>query len=220
VEVKEGLGAAPTPSRSATARPKPSRQPPKETRLPPPPPKPQKTSGCPSYVGEQASWGQVKQALTEAAGRTYWPTSAPSIKVPLNMVKAVAWQESGWQSNIIACDGGIGLMQVMPDTAEYVNWRFGKSYDINDYQDNALLGANYLAWLIKYFGDVYFGGDYTLVYDGACASHTAPCLVNAVLAAYNYGFGAVDTAEGIVIPNPRYVENVRALMTRCECLSF
>lgn len=228
--VAQGLGPAPSPSRTPTPsvtptkspRPKPSRKPPVETQLPPPPPPPPPAGECtkPRYEGEQATRAQVKQALTDAAGRTYWPVSAPSIKVPLNMVKAVAWQESGWQSNIIACDGGVGLMQVMPDTRDFVNRRFGQSYDIDDYRDNAALGANYLAWLIKYFGDVYFDGDYTLVYDGECASHTAPCLVNAVLAAYNYGFGAVDTAEGIVIPNPRYVENVRALMTGCECLSF
>jgi hypothetical protein len=43
----------------------------------------------------------------------------------------------------------------------------------------------------------------------------APCLINAVLSAYNYGFGRVDTAEKLVIPNPRYVENVRALLTEC-----
>ncbi|HEX5541162.1 MAG TPA: hypothetical protein VFX60_06315 [Micromonospora sp.] len=59
-----------------------------------------------------------------------------------------------------------------------------------------------------------------MVTDGECASHTAPCLINAVLASYNYGFGAVDTAQGIVIPNARYVENVRALMSQCECLAF
>ena len=140
--------------------------------------------------------------------------------MPVNLVKATAWQESGWQSNIIACDGGVGLMQVMPNTAAFVNRRFEKSYSIDDPADNATLGANYLAWLIKYFGDVYFEGDYTLDGSGACADHTAPCLINAVIASYNFGFGAVDTDDGLVIPNPRYVENVRALMTECECLSF
>ncbi|MEV0732123.1 lytic transglycosylase domain-containing protein [Polymorphospora sp. NPDC050346] len=222
----QGFGAAPTPSASPTpgvtpsARPKPTRKPPVEAKLPPAVPAPA-PSGCkPKYVGTQATRAQAKAALTEAAGRTYWPTSAPGIRVPVNLVKAVAWQESGWQSNIIACDGGIGLMQVMPDTAAYVNMRFEKNYDVDDYRDNATLGANYLAWLIKYFGDVYFGGDYTLTYDGECASHTAPCLVNAVLAAYNFGYGKVDTADGLVIPNPRYVENVRWLTTGCECLAF
>jgi soluble lytic murein transglycosylase-like protein len=228
----QAWGAAPTPSASPSpkkspttrpaSKPKPKRKPPVETELPPPaPPKPP-VAGCtkPKYEGTAATRAQVKEALTAAAGRTYWPTSAPSIKVPVNLVKATAWQESGWQSNIIACDGGVGLMQVMPDTAAFVNQRFGKSYDIKNYTDNATLGANYLAWLVKYFGDVYFEGDYTLDTSGDCASHTALCLVNAVIAAYNFGFGAVDTDAGLVIPNPRYVANVRALMTGCECLSF
>jgi soluble lytic murein transglycosylase-like protein len=212
--------ASPTPKRSPTTRPpaKPKRKPPVETQLPPPaPPKPP-VAGCtkPKYEGTAATRAQVKEALAAAAGRTYWPTSAPSIKVPVNLVKATAWQESGWQSNIIACDGGIGLMQVMPDTAAFVNQRFDKSYDVRQYADNATLGANYLAWLIKYFGDVYFEGDYTLP---ACGV-TELCLLNAVIASYNFGFGAVDTANGLVIPNPRYVQNVRALMTGCECLAF
>jgi hypothetical protein len=87
------------------------------------------------------------------------------------------------------------------------------------HRQRRLLGANYLAWLIKYFGDVYFEGDYTLD-PAACADETSPCLLNAIIASYNYGFGAVDTDKGIVIPNPQYVRNVRALMTECECLSF
>ncbi|MEV1287544.1 transglycosylase SLT domain-containing protein [Micromonospora sp. NPDC049679] len=216
--------ASPTPRPSRTtkapAKPAPRRKPPTEVKLPPPVPKPAASNCTPKRVGTQVSRAEAKKALTDAAGRTYWPTSAPSIRVPLNLVKATAWQESGWQSNIIACDTGVGLMQVMPDTAEWMNGRFGQSYDINDYRDNATLGANVLAWLIKYFGDVYFDGDYTL--DAAdCADHRSPCLLNAIIASYNYGYGAVDTEkDGIVIPNPRYVENVRALMTECECLAF
>lgn len=202
----------PKPKRSANA---PIRQ-----ALPPPVPRPSPTTCKPTYVGTQASRAEAKAALTAAAERTYWPTSAPSIRVPLNLVKATAWQESGWQSNIVACDGGIGLMQVMKPTAEFVNNRFGQSNDINDYRDNATLGANYLAWLIKYFGDVYFEGDYELVTDGDCASSTDLCLLNAVVASYNFGFGTVDTADGLVIPNPQYVRNVRALMTECVCLDF
>jgi hypothetical protein len=218
------LGKAPkptaSPSKSPTRRPKPrpTRKPTTE-KLPPAPPKPA-PSGCqPTYKGTKQSRENVKVALTEAAGRTYWHVSAPDIRVPLDLVKATAWQESGWQSNIVACDGGIGLMQVMPDTAAFVNQRFERSYDVNAYRDNATLGANYLAWLVKYFGDVYFDGDYTL--DAAdCADHRDACLLNAVIAAYNVGPGAVDTADGIVIPNARYVENVRALMTECVCLTY
>jgi hypothetical protein len=45
------------------------------------------------------------------------------------------------KSNIVACDGGIGLMQVMPATADYVNQRFERNYDINRYTDNAVSWA-------------------------------------------------------------------------------
>lgn len=207
-----------TQSTTPTRRPvpTPSRKPPTETQLPPPPKPP--APGCtgPKYVGTPASREQVKTALEAAAARTYWPTSAPQIKVPANLVKAVAWQESGWQSNVVACDGGVGLMQVMPDTARFVNQRFGQSYNIDNYQDNAFLGANYLAWLIKYFGDVYFQGNYDLT----VRDPDNPVLLDAVIAAYNVGFGNVDTSQGLVIPNRQYVNNVEALMSNCLCLSY
>ncbi|MEU4369649.1 transglycosylase SLT domain-containing protein [Micromonospora chersina] len=221
--------AKPSPSASPKPKPKPTRtttaplatpKPPTETRVPPPPPKPA-ASGCqPSYRGTQATRGQVKSALSDAAARTYWPTSAPDIRIPLALMKATAWQESGWQSNIVACDGGIGLMQVMPATADWMNQRFGQSYDIDDYQDNAYLGGTYLAWLTKYIGDMYFESDYRL--DAAlCTSELNSCLLNAVIAAYNYGHGAVAReGEPLAIPNPQYVRNVRALMTECVCLSY
>ncbi|MFG3579384.1 transglycosylase SLT domain-containing protein [Micromonospora chersina] len=223
------MGAKPSPSASSKPKPKPTRtttaplatpKPPTETQVPPPPPKPA-ASGCqPSYRGTQATRSQVKSALSDAAARAYWPTSAPDIRIPLTLMKAAAWQESGWQSNIVACDGGIGLMQVMPATADWMNQRFGQSYDIDDYQDNAYLGGTYLAWLTKYIGDMYFESDYRL--DAAlCTSELNSCLLNAVIAAYNYGHGAVAReGEPLTIPNPQYVRNVRALMTECVCLSY
>lgn len=229
------MGAAPSvkPSRSATPSAKPTSKPrrtasgplatpkpPTETRVPPPPPKPAPTGCQPSYRGTQATRSQVKSALSDAAGKTYWPTSAPDIRIPLTLLKATAWQESGWQSNIVACDGGVGLMQVMPATADWMNQRFGESYDIDDYRDNAYLGANYLAWLTKYIGDMYFESDYRL--DASlCTSELNSCLLNAIIAAYNYGpYAVAQEGEPLAIPNPQYVRNVRALMTECVCLSY
>ncbi|MDG4831888.1 lytic transglycosylase domain-containing protein [Solwaraspora sp. WMMD1047] len=187
--------------------------------LPPPMPQPSPTDCRPTYVGPQATRAEVKAVLTDAAGRVYLPVSAPHLRVPLDLIKAVAWQESGWQSNIVACDGGVGLMQVMPATADWMNEIFDESYDLHDYRDNAPLGANYLAWLIRFFADSYFGGAYALT-AADCAGSTDHCLLNLVIAAYNYGPYAVDTDQGLVIPNPQYVRNVRALMTECVCLSF
>lgn len=232
----ESMGAAPkastsaSPSASAKPKAKPKRsapaprkvpKPPTETELPPQPPKPPAGDCKPSYQGDQASRAQVKAALTKAAGRTYWPTSAPDISIPLPLIKATAWQESGWQSNIVACDKGIGLMQVMPDTATWMNQRFGQNYDVWDHQDNAYLGATYLAWLTKYIGDMYFDADYRLDADLCTPGVLDSCLLNAVIAAYNFGHGAVAAPEQpLKIPNPNYVRNVRALMTECVCLGY
>ncbi|MGC4896017.1 transglycosylase SLT domain-containing protein [Micromonospora sp. DT31] len=227
----EAMGGRSSPKASASVkpRPKPSRtstaplarpKPPTETRVPPAPPKPVDDGCKASYRGTKASQSQVKAALADAAARTYWPSSAPDIRIPSALLKATAWQESGWQSNIVACDGGIGLMQVMPATADWMNQRFEQSYDIDAYRDNALLGGTYLAWLTKYIGDMYFESDYRL--DASlCTSTLNSCLLNAVIAAYNYGHAAVAReGQPLTIPNPRYVGNVRALMTECECLNF
>ncbi|HEX8630274.1 MAG TPA: transglycosylase SLT domain-containing protein, partial [Catenuloplanes sp.] len=184
--------------------------------------KPKAKPGCTEkFVGKPAKRAEVKAALTEAAGRTYWPVSAPGLTVPLDLVKAVAWQESTWRSNVHSCDGGVGLMQVMPGTAKQVNDRFEKAYDLNVHTDNAVLGANYLAWLVKYYGDAYFEGNYEAK-AADCASTTDMCLLNMVISAYNFGPGAVDEAadNNKALPNPGYVKNVRRLMTQCECLSF
>jgi soluble lytic murein transglycosylase-like protein len=107
---------------------------------------------CATHEGRNVAKKTAKSALLAAAGKTYWPASAPQLKVSADLVKAVAWHESGWQSTIVNCDGGRGLMQVMPDTEEFINTRFEKSYDSHAYKENAVLGANYLAWLTKYFG--------------------------------------------------------------------
>lgn len=227
-----GLGPAPTPTPEPTTpqsaptheqRAAPPPEPPSET---PPPPPPRYEGECiAAYDGEAVSRDQVAAALVAAASRTYW-SSVPEIQVPEDLVRAVAWQESGWQSNVIACDGGVGLMQVMPDTATWMNGRFGQSYDINVYTDNAYLGATYLAWLTKYIGDAHFGADYSLD-PGRCADHLDHCLLNAVIAAYNWGHGAVSPWDSeleewgeLTIPNPRYVDNVRTLMNTCQCLSY
>src|SRR5690349_24003517 len=79
---------------------------------------------CAHREGSKVSKAKAKAALTNAAAKKYWPGSAPKLKVPARLVLATAWHESGWQSNIVNCDGGRGLMQVMPDTESFINQRF------------------------------------------------------------------------------------------------
>jgi soluble lytic murein transglycosylase-like protein len=173
---------------------------------------------CAHREGAKVSKSKAKSALVAAAGKIYWPTAAPQLRLSSDLVKSVAWHESGWQSDIVNCDGGRGLMQVMPDTVATINSRFGQAYDPHDYQQNAVLGANYLAWLTRYFGDEFFKDKYDLS-TGKCRTHSSPCLLNMVIAGYNAGFGAVDSAyqKNKSLPNPGYVDSVRSLMSSCYC---
>lgn len=205
---------SPTPSKSRKAKkPKPSRT----SATPTEDPNNFQAPECAEFEGKEISKAKAKSALNAAAAKTYWPTSAPRLKVPSDLVRAVAWHESGWTSNIVNCDGGFGLMQVMPDTEAFINQRFEKSYNARDYRQNAVLGANYLAWLTKAFGDQYFKGNYSLS-PSKCKSDSSLCLLNMVIAGYNMGRGSVD--EGYAnreLVNPEYVSVVRHLMRSCYC---
>jgi soluble lytic murein transglycosylase-like protein len=205
--------AAPTTARAAPTSARPTKASPSKNSKAtlPPPPAPPRTSapGCvPTEKGTKASSAQVRAALKVSAGHTYW-ASVPSIRVPERLLIAVAMTESSWRSNVIACDGGIGLMQVMPGTVTQINNRFGTTWDVNTLQGNAHLGANYLAWSIRYLGDLYFGGSYDL---------SDQALMDSVIAAYNYGAGAIDPTKGAAgIPNPGYVSQVKQYMASCPC---
>ncbi|MEV0272874.1 lytic transglycosylase domain-containing protein [Hamadaea sp. NPDC050747] len=210
------LRKPPTLSGAPTREPHPELSPPPVRR-----PHPMYSSNfCPFHQGVDAPKADVRVALETAAATKFWTTS--QVDLPPMLMKATAWQESGWQSTIIACDGGIGTMQIMPDTEEWMNQRFGTDYSARTLTGNTMIASAYFQWLIKWFGDNYFDGSYVLntadcAKDPNVPDYKEPCLLNAVIASYNWGYGGVGTATGIVIPNPQYVSNVRALMVSCPC---
>ncbi|MFJ8621488.1 transglycosylase SLT domain-containing protein [Kitasatospora sp. NPDC093550] len=212
--------AAPVP----TAKPGPVAPPPPPA--PPSPHVPPLESGCkPSRPRPDEPKEAVAAALTTAAGQ------ARALKLsnggtdrlpplPVNLVKAIAWQESGWQSGILACDGGIGTMQVMPNTISWMNGKYGTTSDATTLAGNVQLGTQLLDWLVAYYGDSSFGGTYDLSPDPATGKTP---LLDLVIAAYNAGAGNVhynavtdpttgEVVGSLVIPNPSYVANVKALM--------
>jgi soluble lytic murein transglycosylase-like protein len=88
--------------------------PPPAEKPPPPEPPPAPEPDCPTYDGENAPFDEVRAALEAAASKHYWQGVAKpeeytgdgtDIEIPVNFVKAIAYQESGWQSAIQACDG-------------------------------------------------------------------------------------------------------------------
>lgn len=216
------LADEPTPEET-TPSPKPTRSPSKKPSTKATSPAPTEDPNnfqlpaCAHRSGSTVSKAKAKAALSVAAGKTYWQTSAPQLKLSMDLVKSISWQESGWQSNIVNCDGGRGLMQVMPDTVSMINNRFGTAYVATDYQQNAIIGANYLAWLTRYFGKAYFKGSFDLS-AAKCKTHASMCLLNMVISGYNSGFGSVDDAYASKeLPNPAYVDSVRSLMSSCYC---
>jgi soluble lytic murein transglycosylase-like protein len=190
--------------------------PPPPGGTPPGPNAPPPGAACPRLTGPVAPRGDVAAAMSAAAGRSYRPTlslddnNPPAINVRLLLVQGIGWEESGWQSTIESCDGGLGTMQVMTDTATWMNQKYGTNNDRASLTGNINIATGYLAWLTRYFGDKYFSGNYSLAGDP-----NKIVLLDMVISAYQAGFGKVDNAmaAGQDLPNRWYVDTVEGFMT-------
>lgn len=107
-------------------------------------------------------------------------------------VKAIAWQESGWQQDQVSSAGAIGIMQVMPGTGEFVSRELaGRDLDLDDPADNVEAGVRFLDYLWQ-----LTDGDPELT-----------------LAGYYQGLASVSQ-NGWYDDTERYVDNVLALRDR------
>ena len=151
----------------------------------------------------------------------------PTITVPLSLMKAVAFAESSWRSTIISCDHGVGLMQIMADTADWMNGRFGTNYDMTTLSGNTALGATYIEWLTMYFGAYYFG-TFDLTATAAVGDDGVTMrLRDVVISAYNVGPFAMenlhdtpdDPSDDTLHPisNQTYVDRVTGYISNCPC---
>jgi hypothetical protein len=135
------------------------------------------------------SYKQVKHHLREAS---------KAQDIDYELLKALIVTESGFDAAAVSPKGAVGLMQIMPATAE----RYGVTGDkktplqkkLTDPRTNIKTGARYLRYLIDLF----------------------PGRLELALAAYNAGEGAVQRA-GNKVPNFRetqnYVKTVMQLYT-------
>lgn len=78
--------------------------------------------------------------------------------VPSSFALAVAWQESGWQPGVVSSAGAIGIMQLLPSTADWVaSSMLGYGVNLWDPASNVRAGVA----LLKHYLDRY-GGDRSL----------------------------------------------------------
>lgn len=137
--------------------------------------------------GNGSGGGNVLEWSNRSEVRAMLISAADQHGLPRNLVLAIAWQESGWTQHVISWDGGVGTMQLMWYTTQWLNNYMGKRYNPYSLYGNIQLGTDYLDIL---WHD--FGGN-----------------LNAIISAYNEGERGVRT-YGIF--NWHYVNNVLWLM--------
>jgi peptidoglycan lytic transglycosylase len=114
------------------------------------------------------------------------------------LVAAVIYAESRFDPNVRSGAGAVGLMQLLPSTAEFIARKTGgKNFIVADLRDPEI-NVRYGTWLLGYLRDRYDGD------------------VTTALAAYHAGPGNVDEwrrrGEGIVFPETAsYVHEVERM---------
>ena len=71
--------------------------------------------------------------------------------LPADLLMALAWVESSWRRNAVSEAGAIGVMQLMPNTVEYVSKQLlglRTNLDPRNPTSNVRMGAKYLRHLI------------------------------------------------------------------------
>lgn len=63
--------------------------------------------------------------------------------------------ESGFNKNAVSNKGAIGLMQILPSTAEEISQKIAiKSFDLKNEKDNILFGTFYFSQMMERFDDL------------------------------------------------------------------
>jgi soluble lytic murein transglycosylase-like protein len=101
--------------------------------------------------------GSYPTALVAAPGRLALQPDfvhAASVSgVPLSLLEALCWWESGWQTTAVSAEGAIGVCQIEPTTAAFVSSSIlQEPLDPLTAADNIALCAAYLRYLLNSTG--------------------------------------------------------------------
>jgi LysM repeat protein len=103
-------------------------------------------------TGPPASHDSVRSALD------YW---SRVYGVDPALARALAWMESGFQQDVVSNVGAIGVMQLLPETWEFVDVVLLGARTPRTYQGNVRAGVRYLRWQLD-----EFSGDRSLALAG------------------------------------------------------
>lgn len=81
----------------------------------------------------------------------YW---AKVYGVPSDLLKGLAWYESGWQNNVVSSTGAVGVGQLEPFTSDFVSQQLLKNPSLNPKKvdDNIRMSARFLRFLLDRVG--------------------------------------------------------------------
>jgi soluble lytic murein transglycosylase-like protein len=73
-------------------------------------------------------------------------------RVPSGLGEAVAWQESGWQNDVVSPANAQGIGQLLPETATFVNGLMGTALNVAVPEDNIRMESRMLSALLAATG--------------------------------------------------------------------
>lgn len=73
-------------------------------------------------------------------------------EVDPKLARALAWMESGFQQDVVSSAGALGVMQLLPETWEFVDTVLLGFRTPRDYRGNVRAGIRYLRWQLDQFG--------------------------------------------------------------------
>ena len=77
--------------------------------------------------------------------------AASKYDLPPDLINAVIWTESGFNSQVKSTKGAVGLMQLMPATADWINGSKLQEDQLINAKINIDLGCKYLRYLLDKF---------------------------------------------------------------------
>jgi LysM repeat protein len=96
-----------------------------------------------AYAGPDPTGADVRSALD------YW---SMTYGVDHRLARALAWMESGFQESVVSSVGAVGVMQLLPETWQFVDVVLIGHSTPRTYAGNVQAGVRYLRWQLDQFG--------------------------------------------------------------------